>query len=490
MKSIAAAQRWRFADHRRRGKKADRQVCFRQPRRQAANREKVRITLINDMVTPIGAFQKLREFNPVFLLESVGKTGSAGRFSYIGLEPVKTVVHALGGAGSKGDAGGLIAKLRSALSQVPDHREILQRIPAGFVGMTPFEAILEFSPSGFSKTLGGCPAEAVYVLPRFIIAFDHLKKTLSIEQVDRENLDESEAAEIVRALRGPLEHPSFKGGYEVDSTDRADEAVRGRIGAVQRAVGDGKVYQAVVSKCIRGRTDIDPFQIYRALRSLFPSPYLYFLNLPGRQVIGSSPETLVRLEGGSVQLRPLSGFRPCGDDEARCERLGGELLADPLENPKHHVFVEQARNDCYGVCEPGSVRVTQFKAVERSVNYIGLRSVVTGVKAGRFDQFDVYRSAFPAGTVAGAPKREAAELVLQLDGETRGVYGGSVGYFSVNNTMEHAIAVRTIVVENGCFTAQAGAVITAATNPEQESANIACKCLKLLEAFEVGRDLL
>jgi anthranilate synthase component 1 len=328
------------------------------------------------------------------------------------------------------------------------------------------------------------------VLPRFIVIFDHLRQTLSIEQVDRSELDESAAREIIRALRSPLEHKPAGGGFVVSQPKLPGDGVHDRIREVRRAIDEGMIYQAVVSERIEGRTDIDPLVVYRALRSLFPSPYLYYLNLAGKHVIGSSPETLVRLEGDLVQICPLSAIRACSGDARQDLSLGEELLSDPLETSKHHVFVEQARNDCASVCDPGSVQLARFKTVERSMKHIGLRSVIRGTKTGEYDQFDVYRSAFPAASVTGAPKAEAAALIIRLDSEPRGVYGGSVGYFSVNNTMEHAIAVRTIVIEDGGFTTQAGVVITAAGNPESEAMNIANKCRSLLRALEIGGELL
>ena len=444
------------------------------------------LSLINDMVTPICAFQRLREFSPVFLLESVDKTGSAGRFSYIGLETVTALEHTF----APGESPDLLAKLRAALAQVPNHREVTHRLPVGLVGVAPLDAVFELRGYPAPERGDGQAARASYVLPRFVLIFDHLKKTISIEQVDSAELDEGAARDIVAALRRAEDIPPTSGGCEIEEMDSLGEGLRGRIEWIKGAIRDGDAYQAVVSERICGSTEADPFQVYRALRALLPSPYLYYLNLSGRHVIGSSPETLVRLERDVVELHPLSGIRPCTGDAQQCGESGERLSNDGVEVSKHNVLVEQARCDCLKVCRLGTVQVSPFCRVDHSAHAVGLHSEVSGVMAEGLDQFDVFRAAFPAGTVTGAPKRKAVDLIMRHDGQPRGIYGGSVGYFSVNNTMEQAIAVRTIVIEDGRFATQAGALITRDTEPEGETRQIIDKCSTLLKAFDLGRELL
>ena len=250
------------------------------------------------------------------------------------------------------------------------------------------------------------------------------------------------------------------------------------------------VYQAVVSESIHGATDADPFEVYRALRALLPSPYLYYLDISGRQIIGSSPETLVRMERDKVEFRPLSGIRRCDGGASQREQSGEELISNSEEVAKHNVLVEQARSDCLKVCIYGSVKVKPHCKVDISSQAVGLHSKITGVRAEGLDQFDIFRAAFPASTVTGAPKRKAVELIMKHNGRPCDVYGGSLGYFSVNNTMEHAIAVRTIVIADSRFTTQAGALITRNTDTAVETRQIIDKCSTLLRAFDIGRELL
>ena len=258
---------------------------------------------------------------------------------------------------------------------------------------------------------------------------------------------------------------------------------------VQRArhhIGEGDVYQIVPSVQFTGETDLDPFTVYRGLRLLNPSPYMYFCDLGETKVIGSSPEALVRLRGTVAELRPIAGTRPRHNDDQRDRIAEEDLMGDAKEAAEHVMLVDLARNDLGRVAVPGSIKVDPYRAIERYSHVMHLVSGVSGILETGGDAFDLFAAAFPAGTVVGAPKIRALELLRELEPVPRGLYAGTVGYFGHGGTMDQAIAIRTIVMSEGQYTYQAGAGIVADSVPSAEWEEVLSKSGAMRGALEIA----
>ncbi|MBP8003679.1 MAG: anthranilate synthase component I family protein, partial [Elusimicrobia bacterium] len=270
----------------------------------------------------------------------------------------------------------------------------------------------------------------------------------------------------------------------------ADSAERRRyIEAVKKAKGyiaAGDIIQVVPSRRVSVETKAHPLELYRALRRVNPSPYMYFFRDGDRHIVGSSPEMLVRLEDGRAETRPIAGTRPRGATPAADERLARELLADPKERAEHVMLVDLARNDLGRVSRPGSVRVDQFMDIERYSHVMHIVSKVTGALRPGLDAFDLFRATFPAGTLSGAPKIRAMEIIEELEPFRRGLYGGAVGYFSYTGNMDVAIAIRTLLLEKGRVHFQAGAGVVADSVPGKEFEETQNKMAALVAALRLA----
>ena len=462
-----------------------------------------------DLDTPVSAFLKLAPFNPRFLLESVEGAERLARYSFIGLgsafemriaDDLLTVDGEVRPAPADRDS--LLAELRRAVSRTP----VLSADPSGsgglaagsrdgsappvpftggLVGVTGFELMRRFERLDTPAPEAGT-SEAAYLAPRSVIVFDHLTRRAALLHEGSESERLALRREIVRALAGPLPvRPSggrvsaptagFEHGAFLDSVERA----KGHISA-------GDVFQLVLSIQFGGETEVRPFEVYRALRLLNPSPYMYFLDLGDSCVAGSSPEALVRLEGRQAALRPIAGTRPRGADPEEDAELERELLADPKENAEHVMLVDLARNDLGRVAVPGTIRVEPYRSIERYSHVMHMVSGTTGVLAPAHDALDLFAAAFPAGTVVGAPKIRAMQLISELEPAPRGLYAGTVGYFGAGGSMDQAIAIRTIEFRDGRYTFQAGAGIVADSVPEREHAEIVAKGAALDAALNLA----
>lgn len=445
------------------------------------------VNIINDLLTPIGAFIRLKEFNPVFLFESVERAGNAGRYSFIGLDPMETISYKIGNGAGEED---FMTKMRKAMDKLGHSPEWERRIPAGLVGLTSFEMIHEFSDSGSDVSKGSNLPDAVFVVPRILLLFDHVNHLLSIFQTDKEEPEKSLLDEIMNALKtAPLEIESST-AHSAGLMNMSESQLVERITKMKEHIHNGELYQAIMSAKFSGETQQNPFQIYRALRHMMPSPYLYYMELGGVHVLGSSPETMVRLEKNEMKLTPLSGLRTRVDKRVEDRKIAEELLSDEIEIAKHNLLLDQAIGDVGKVCETESIHVPVKVEQELYSHEVNLMSSIKGRKRDDADAFDVFKAAFPAGTVTGSPKPKAAEIISRLEGSPRGAYGGSVGYFSKNGTMDHAIAVRSIVIKDEKYTTQAGVCITSGSDPEAEAKAIIEKGNNMLRALDVARDRL
>jgi anthranilate synthase component 1 len=451
-----------------------------------------------DLDTPVSAFLKLAPFGPRFLLESVEGAERLARYSFIGLgsafelriaDDLLTIDGEVRPAPS--DRESLLTELRQAVSRTPllsanpsgsgglsagSRNGTAPPVPftGGLVGVTGFELMRRFERLDTPAPEAGTP-EAAYLAPRSVIVFDHLTRRAALLHEGPEPERLALRREIVRALAGPLpDRPSggrvsapiagFERAAFLDSVKRA----KGRITA-------GDVFQLVLSIRFGGETEVAPFEVYRALRLLNPSPYMYFLDLGDTCIAGSSPEALVRLEGRQAALRPIAGTRPRGANPEEDAELERELLADPMENAEHVMLVDLARNDLGRVAVPGTIRVEPYRSIERYSHVMHMVSGTTGVLAPDRDALDLFAAAFPAGTVVGAPKIRAMQLISELEPGPRGLYAGTVGYFGTGGSMDQAIAIRTIEFRDGRYAFQAGAGIVADSVPEREHAEIVAK---------------
>jgi anthranilate synthase component 1 len=448
-----------------------------------------------DLDTPVSAYLKLRPFKPRFLLESVEGGERLARYSFIGFGDC--LEYRLDGQGSSvnGRRSGrpqntqeLLASLRSALGDAPRPRPDLPGVPlaGGLVGVAGYDVVRYFErlPSAHQPAPG--TPDAHFLAPRSVLVFDHLTRGVALLHDGPDAERQSLRRELIRALRGPLPEANGRGKFSAPRGSLSESQFMDGVRRTQEYIAAGDVYQLVLSIRFGGEHELSPFEVYRALRLINPSPYMYFCELGALTVVGSSPEALVRLSGRRASLRPIAGTRPRGADSAQDERHERELLADAKENAEHVMLVDLARNDLGRVARAGSVHVDPYRAIERYSHVMHIVSGVNGELAQGRDAFDLFAAAFPAGTLVGAPKVRAMEIIDELEPVRRGLYGGTVGYFGARGDMDHAITIRTLVFEGDTYSYQAGAGIVADSVPATEHAEVLAKGAVLRRALELA----
>ena len=442
-----------------------------------------------DLDTPVSAYMKLAPFRPRFLLESVEGAERLGRYSFIGFGDALNVrldrdgLHYAGR--SRAVEGDLLDALRQALACAPTLApEAGLPFDGGLVGIAAYDIVRHFERV---PGRGNDFPQGLWVAPESLLVFDHLTRRAALLHAGNEQERLALRREVVQALAGGV--PFRRAGRHAPPAASMSEA--GFIDAVAKAKGNisaGDVFQLVLSVRFSGRTDLSPFEAYRALRLLNPSPYMYFLELDGLSVAGSSPEALVKLEGRHASLRPIAGTRPRGETPEEDRAREAELLADPKENAEHVMLVDLARNDLGRVAVPGTIRVEPSRSIER---YSHVMHIVSGVKgeleAGR-DAFDLFAATFPAGTLVGAPKVRAMELIEDYEPVGRGLYAGTVGYFAKRGGMDQAIAIRTLAFRGDEYSYQAGAGIVADSVPLSEYREVLAKSAILRRALQMAED--
>ena len=450
-----------------------------------------------DLDTPVSAFMKLAGFGPHFLLESVEGGERVGRYSFVGFGDALTVRLDRGGLALGTErrpvprtAAELLSGLREALGRTPAPGPEIAGVPlaGGLVGYAAYDVVRFFErlPAAAGKE-PDVPA-LHYVAPRSLLVFDHLTRGIALLHAGSEQERQSLRKEVIRALRGALPNRARSGRYALPTASSSRAEYLDGVKRVKEYIAAGDVYQLVLSARFQGRHELDPFQAYRALRLINPSPYMYYCALGELTVVGSSPEALVRLKGGVAQLRPIAGTRPRSDDPAADVAREAELRADPKENAEHVMLVDLARNDLGRVAQAGSVTVDPYRTIERYSHVMHMVSGVNGRLASGSDAFDLFAAAFPAGTLVGAPKVRAMQIIDELEPVSRGLYGGTVGYFGARGDMDHAITIRTLVFRGDEYSYQAGAGLVADSVPESEHEEVLAKSAAMARALEMARE--
>ncbi len=469
--------------------------------------------IMADTKTPVSAFKSVDNGGPAFLLESVEGGEKWGRYSILGGEP-RVILK------SKGDVteiiqdgkrdrrnGDPISILSEILSRYkPVITEELPRFYGGAVGYIGydmvrfFEDLPQIAPSDIDAY------DAVFIITDTILVFDNLEHKIKIIAnafVGEGDNPEDVYKEAVKKIDGLVERLINKGqgsgvkgqgkitessfSSDVISNYTKEKFIQGVLKA-KEYIQAGDIIQAVLSQRFSTGLDVDTFDIYRALRVVNPSPYMFYLRLEGIELIGSSPEILVRVEGRDIDVRPIAGTRPRGKDAEEDRRLEDELLRDQKEVAEHIMLVDLGRNDVGRVAETGSVSVNELMRIEKYSHVMHIVSNVHGQLRDDKNCFDALRSCFPAGTLTGAPKIRAMEIIEEIEPCKRGPYGGSVGYFGFSGNMDMAITIRTLVVKDGKIYVQAGAGIVADSDPEKEYQETINKAKAMIEAVEMARE--
>ncbi len=427
-------------------------------------------------LTPAGIYSALRRSKPAFLLESAIVGEKIARYSFIGSSPAEVISLKDGrlrmlGSGVEERVENPLAPLRRFMRRQIQPQSSLPRFSGGLVGFLAYDAVRYFEDIGNATVDDLRHEDALFLLAEDLVAFDHWREEVLLissaaAEEAEERLDELEQ----RVRQAPAEVPEAggePGSVEPESNFSREEFMR----AVERAkeyIYAGEIFQVVLSQRFEVPFRGDPFAVYLALKKINPSPYMYCIELEDKAIVGSSPEILVRVEGRKVVTRPIAGTRPRGRDVVEDEALAREMLNDEKERAEHVMLVDLGRNDIGKVSRFGSVAVDEFMSIERYSHVQHMVSNVVGELREDRDAFDALEACFPAGTVSGAPKVRAMQIIEELEPTRRGIYAGAVGYFSFSGEMDFAIAIRTIVFQKGRAYVQAGAGIVADSQPEKE----------------------
>jgi len=466
-----------------------------------------------DLETPVSAYLKISARFPTdhFLLESVEGGEKWARYSFIGFDPHLRF---------RADAKGITVRQGSETRDVPVAgdpldalagilKEIryrpapgLPRLSGGAVGYIGYDYVRYLEKVGGDRPLTGAP-DAMFLFPSRLVIFDNVRHTILIVAHGSVRAGEDPSAAYARTLgaieevrgilRVPLEGsevPDGDDGGEPPAFEMSRETFLDAVRKAKEHIRNGDIIQAVLSNRATVRTRRTPAEVYRVLRALNPSPYMYLLRMGDLSVVGSSPEILVRLEGDEIQLRPIAGTRPRGATPSEDRRLEAELLSDPKELAEHVMLVDLGRNDVGRVAAWGSVKADELMGIERYSHVMHIVSNVVGRLREGLTAFDVLRAAFPAGTVSGAPKVRAMQIISELEPFRRGIYAGAVGYFDLQGSMDFCIAIRTIVMSGEEAMIQAGAGIVADSDPAREWDEILSKAKILFRAVGVSTEAL
>ena len=465
--------------------------------------------VLADLDTPLSTYLKLANTPYSYLFESVQGGEKWGRYSIIGL-PCRKIVKINNRQITIEEDGAVVSEeqVTDPLAWITDFQQQyaqsdadldgLPRFTGGLVGYFGYETIRYIEPrldhDDKIDPLG--TPDILLMVSEEVVVFDNLSGKLYIiihvdpDQADALQQGEQRLQQLADGLRKPVPEAPRHQPRRVDEADFVsgftEEGYKSAVNKAKEYIIDGDIMQVVLSQRLTIPFQAASLDLYRALRSLNPSPYMYYLNLDGFQVVGSSPEILVRLEDGEVTVRPIAGTRPRGKDEAQDNALEEELLADPKELAEHLMLIDLGRNDAGRVSKTGSVKLTDKMIVERYSHVMHIVSNVTGQLKPELNAMDVLRATFPAGTVSGAPKIRAMEIIDEMEPVKRGIYSGAVGYLSWNGNMDTAIAIRTAVIKDRQLSIQAGAGIVYDSVPDNEWAETMNKARAIFRAVSMA----
>ena len=466
-------------------------------RRRAGTSARVAVfrEFLADRETPVAALSRLDDDEEAFLLESVAGGESRGRYSFLGIEPSGRI-----------EGEGALEELKQSFRAAKcEPAPELPSFQGGAVGYVAYDAVRLFEPKVRLERENGTPAMAFLVCDKFLV-FDNVRGTVTVvvvadpshagayraamDDIDRIYAKMLSAESIARTI----ERGARAGRAEaVERQEFRPEMTRGEfrelVAKCKEAIASGEVIQIVPSQKFTARSHVSGLSLYRALRMINPSPYNFFMRIGAKTLIGSSPEELVKLSGETASTAPIAGTRPRGETDAEDAALERELKGDEKENAEHVMLVDLGRNDLGRVCRTGSVKVSGFAHVERYSHVMHLVSNVTGTLEKGFDAFDLLKAAFPAGTLTGAPKVRAMELIAEYEHSPRGMYGGAAGYFSYTGDMDFAIVIRTLVKEGASIVMRAGAGIVADSDPDREYEETINKSKAVFEAVKFAEEL-
>lgn len=469
-----------------------------------------------DLLTPVSAFLRIaKDAEHAFLLESVEGGEKLARYSFLGKDPFMVIRSNSGrvlierAEGAEEREENFLEVLRQVMVQYesPDVDQ-LPRFSGGAVGFLGYEAAAWFEASlephwkKLDVDSGNRRDDAAFMVFDTVLAFDHVKHRILIianaqvsDGCDLRGQFEGARSKI-QVLEGELSQSesSHSMMMETDSTlewttNTTQEAYEASVRKAQEYIRAGDIYQVVLSQRFDTETDVDPFTVYRTLRYVNPSPYMYFMRIGELSIVGSSPEMLVRVEGRRVETHPIAGTRPRGKDEAEDGRLAEELRGSEKECAEHVMLVDLGRNDVGRVSEYGSVKVSRYMTLERYSHVMHLVSRVEGQLADGSDRLNALEACFPAGTVSGAPKIRAMEIIAELEPERRGIYAGAVGYLDFSGHLDCCITIRTIAMSRGKASVQAGAGIVADSVAAAEYQETLDKASALIRALEIAQNV-
>jgi len=446
--------------------------------------------IIADTETPVTALMKLADRPHLFLLESVEGGEKWGRYSFLGADLLATyrvqgsevVIEENGAVQRRPHGGDPLRHLKELLSRYrPVHVEGLPRFSGGAVGFLGYDMVRYFEKLPVGAGEGIPTDDAVFMITDSLVIFDNVRHTIKVvacavtegEEDLRPVYDKAlrridAMTDLLKAPRPVKPAAALQKDALPFRADITPDAFKSMVVRAKEYIAAGDIIQVVLSQRFQRDSLADPVDLYRALRHVNPSPYMFFLRLQEMHLIGSSPEVMVRLEEGIAELKPIAGTRRRGKNEQEDRRLADELLQDPKERAEHVMLVDLGRNDLGRIARIGSVQVGQLMAVERYSHVMHLVSDIQAQIAPEKDCFDVLKATFPAGTLSGAPKIRAMEIIAELEPSRRGPYGGAVGYFSYDGNMDFCITIRTMLIRDGKIFLQAGAGIVADSDPETE----------------------
>jgi len=468
--------------------------------------------VLADFDTPVSAFKKIESGKYSFLLESVEGGEKWGRYSFLGSEPSVIFKSKNGNieitekGKTKKSQGDPIDALRNLLSRYkPVTTPELPRFHGGAVGYFSYDIVrhIENLPEIGVDDLQLW--DSLFMITNLVLVFDNVNHKIKIiynayvpeAKKAREAYDTavSKIEDIVKKLRKPVRHYKNNTNKQIGKGKEAPKLksnfkpkdYKEAVKKTKEYIKSGDIIQAVIAQRWKTKLEVDPFDLYRSLRVLNPSPYMFYLNTKTETLVGSSPEVMVRVEDGEVESRPIAGTRPRGKTEKEDLKLEKELLADPKERAEHIMLVDLARNDLGRISDTGTVKVDELMTIERYSHVMHIVSNVISNLSRKKDAFDVLKATFPAGTLSGAPKVRAMEIIEEMEPSRRGAYGGAVGYFSFSGNMDTCITIRTFVIKDNEIYIQAGAGIVADSDPEKEYQESVNKVKALVKAIEVAK---